>query len=302
MLSSVRALRAMDESELLDRALERAAQFLAYGTTMIEAKSGYGLDLESELKILRVIKRLGEQSPLDVVPTFLGAHEIPPEFRNDREGYLKLICERMIPAVADEGLAEFCDVFCESHVFSVDESRRVLEAGARHGLAPKIHADQLARTGGTRLACEIGAVSVDHADYADEEDIAALADGKTIATLLPGCVFHLGLTHQPPARAMIDAGAAVALATDFNPGSAPSLSIPMTLALACNNLRMTPAEALAAATINGAFAMRRADRAGSIEPGKQADLVVLALEDERLIPYHFGMRPVRMTIKNGEIV
>jgi imidazolonepropionase len=299
---SVRHLREVDESELLERGLRHAELFCQYGTGAIEAKSGYGLSLEDEMKMLRVIKKVAEQSPLDVVATFLGAHEIPGEYKNDRESYIKLICETMIPQVADEGLAQYCDVFCESHVFTLEESKKILKAGQARGLKSRVHADQLSLSGGSKLGVELKAVSVDHVDRIGDEEIKALAGSDVIATLLPGSVMHLGLHDYAPARKMIDAGVAVALATDFNPGSAPSLNMQMTMSLACNYMRMTPAESLIAATHSGACAVEMQDRLGSIEPGKQADLFISSVSDYRLIPYHFGMNHCRALIKKGKIV
>ncbi len=300
--SSVRHLREADEQELLERGLRHADLFLRHGTGAIEAKSGYGLSPEDEIKMLRVIKKIGEQSPLDVVATFLGAHEIPAEYKNDRAGYIKLLTEKMIPQVAGEGLAQYCDVFCESHVFTVEESRKILEAAKARGLKPRVHADQLSLSGGTKLGVELKAVSIDHADRIGDEEIKALAGSDTIATLLPGCVMHLGLQTFAPARKMIDAGVAVALATDFNPGSAPSLNMQMTMSLACDYMRMTPAEALVAATHNGACAIEMQNKIGSIEPGKQADLFIASVPDYRLIPYHFGMNHCKAIFKKGKLV
>jgi imidazolonepropionase len=280
-------------------------QFAEHGTTTIEAKSGYGLDVTSELRILSLHKELDAEQPLEIVSTFLGAHAVPPEYRGTSEGkrqYLELLLKRMIPEVAQNGLAEFCDVFCERNAFSLGESRSVLEAGKARGLAPRIHAEQLSNTGATRMGVELGAASCDHLEYLKAADIRALAKSKTAATLLPGCDFHLGLERYAPARELMDAGAIVALATDFNPGTSPTLSMPMILSLACTQLRMTPAEAITAATINAAYSLGREKRIGSIEAGKQADMAVFEVADYREIPYYFGVNHCWMTLKRGETV
>lgn len=302
ILASVRAARLAHEDVLTEIAVRHAHWFLEHGTTTIEAKSGYGLDEATELKLLRVIRRMAEQTPLEVAPTFLGAHEIPPEYRDDREGYLRLLCDRLIPAVADQGLAEYVDVYCDEHVFTPEEMVRVFRAAARRGLAARAHVEQLTHTGGTLAALGAKAVSVDHLEKIGPAEIASLAASEAAAVLLPGSVFHRGVDDYPPGRALVDAGALVALATDFNPGSAPSPSMPMAMALACNRMKLVPAEALTAATVNAAEAIGRTDRVGRLEPGMQADLVVLRFEDERLIPYHFGMNPVKRVMKRGRWV
>ncbi|HEU0007430.1 MAG TPA: imidazolonepropionase [Terriglobia bacterium] len=302
ILSSVRALRGVSKDELLQLSEARVRQAMEYGTTTLEAKSGYGLDLENEKKILEVIQELQERLPLELVPTFLGAHEIPPEYRSQKSAYIDLLVNEMIPTIARRQLAEFCDCFVEPHLFSLSDAERIARAALQHGLRIKLHADQLTRSGTTQLGVRLGATSVDHLEQIDAEDIQALAGSQTVATLLPGSVFHLGLSRYPPARALIDAGAPVALATDFNPGSSPTLSMQMVLSLACTQMRMTPAEAIVAGTINGAHAIGRASRIGSLEPGKQADLCIMEVENYRQIPYFFGMNHCRMTIKKGKIV
>jgi imidazolonepropionase len=305
ILNSVKKLRAATAEELKSRARGFLELFAVYGTTTIEAKSGYGLDVTSELRILSLHKELDAEQPLEIVSTFLGAHVVPSEYRSKSRGtqqYLELLEEQLIPEVAENGLAEFCDVFCERGAFSVSESRRVLEAGKARGLAPRVHAEQLSNTGATRMGIELGAASCDHLEYLQPADIRVLGKSKTVATLLPGCDFHLGLSKYASARELIDAGAIVALATDFNPGTSPTLSMPMILSLACSQLRMTPAEAIAAATINAAYSLRRADRIGSIDRGKQADLGVWEVADYREIPYYFGVNTCWMTMKRGEIV
>ena len=265
ILNSVDKLRAATSDALKQRALSTLKQFAAYGTTTIEAKSGYGLDLASELKILKLHQQLSAEQPLDIVSTFLGAHVIPGEFRTRPSGvkdYVSLLIDKLLPEIAAQKLAEFCDVFCERGAFNVEQSKQILEAGKRHGLRPRIHAEQLSRTGATQLAVKLGAASCDHLEKINRADIRALAKSKTVATLLPGCDFHLGLKQYAPARELIDAGAIVALATDYNPGTSPTVSMPMILSLACTQLRMTPAEAITAATINSAYSLwpRQTDR------------------------------------------
>jgi imidazolonepropionase len=305
ILNSVKKLRAATSETLKRRALAALWQFAAYGTTTIEAKSGYGLDVTSELKILELHQKLRKEQPLGVISTFLGAHVVPAEYRSTPDGpqrYISLLINRLIPEVAERKLAEFCDVFCDRGAFSRAQSEQVLEAGVRHHLAPRIHAEQLTRTGATQLAIQLGAASCDHLEQVNQSDIRALAKSKTVATLMPGCDFHLGLKQYAPARSLIEAGAIVALATDYNPGTSPTLSMPMVLSLACTQLRMTPAEAIVAATMNGAYALRREKQIGSLEPGKLADMGVFEVEDYREVPYYFGVNKCWMTIKSGEIV
>jgi imidazolonepropionase len=305
ILNSVKKLRAATSEALKQRAHRALKKFAAYGTTTIEAKSGYGLDLASELKILRLHKELAQEQPLDIVSTFLGAHVVPAEYRGSASGaerFIALLIEKLIPEVAKEKLAEFCDVFCDRGAFTREQAKQILEAGKRCGLAPRLHAEQLTRTGATQLAVQLGAASCDHLEQVNSGDIAALAKSRTVATLLPGCDFHLGLKRYAPARKLIDAGAIVALATDYNPGTSPTLSMPMILSLACSQLRMTPAEAIAAATINAAYALRRDNQIGSLGVGKFADLAVFDLADYREIPYYFGVITCWMTIKRGVVV
>jgi imidazolonepropionase len=305
ILNSVKKLRAATSEALKERALAALREFAAHGTTTIEAKSGYGLDVTSELKILGLHKELQQRQPLEIVSTFLGAHVVPAEYRGSPGGpqrYVSLLINRLIPEVAERKLAEFCDVFCDRGAFSRGQAEQVLEAGARHGLALRIHAEQLTRTGATQLAIELGAASCDHLEQVNSVDIRALGKSKTVATLMPGCDFHLGLKQYAPARGLIQAGAIVALATDYNPGTSPTLSMPMILSLACTQLRMTPAEAIVAATIHGAYALRRERQIGSLEEGKQADVAVFEVEDYREIPYYFGVNKCWMAIKRGEIL
>jgi imidazolonepropionase len=305
ILNSVKKLRVAPAEQLKGRARAALEQFASYGTTTVEAKSGYGLDVASELKILRLHKELNAEQPLEIVSTFLGAHAVPAEFRGKPDGaeeYIALMMEQMLPEIVNEGLAEFCDVFCDRGAFTPEQSRRILSDAQLHGLTPRLHAEQLSRTGAAALAVELGAASCDHLEQVNAADMRALGKSRTVATLLPGCDFHLGLEKYAPARKLIEAGAIVALATDYNPGTSPTVSMPMTLSLACSQLRMTPAEAICAATINAAYALRRDGRIGSIEAGKQADLAVFEVEDYREIPYYFGMNLCWMTMKNGEIV
>ena len=305
ILISVKKLRAATGQALKARAKAALKEFAAHGTTTIEAKSGYGLDAASELKILRLHQELGREQPLEIVSTFLGAHVVPAEFRKRSVGaeqYVRLLTEQLIPDVATARLAEFCDVFCERGAFTVAQSRRVLEAGLRHRLAPRVHAEQLSRTGATQLAVKLGAASCDHLEKINRADIRALGKSKTVAGLLPGCDFHLGLKRYAPARALIEAGAIVSLATDYNPGTSPTVSMAMILSLACTQLRMTPAEAIAAATINAAHSLRREKRIGSLEVGKQADVAVFEVEEYREIPYYFGVNTCWMTMKRGAVI
>jgi imidazolonepropionase len=305
ILNSVKKLRTATSEALKKRAHAALKLFAAHGTTTLEAKSGYGLDVASELKILRLHKELGAEQPLEIVSTFLGAHVVPAEFRGKAGGaerYIKLIEEKMLPHIGEGRLAEFCDVFCDRGAFTVEQSKRVLQAGRQWGLAPRMHAEQLSRTGAARLAILLRAASCDHLEQVNKSDIQALGKSETVATLLPGCDFHLGLKEYAPARALIEAGAIVSLATDYNPGTSPTLSMPMILSLACTQLRMTPAEAIAAATINAAYALRREKSIGSLEVGKQADIAVFEVADYGEIPYYFGVNHCWKTVKRGRVI
>jgi imidazolonepropionase len=301
ILSSLRAIRETPIRRLVLQARRTLGGFIRHGTTTVEAKSGYGLDETGERKTLRAIQALNGK-PLDLVPTYLGAHVTPPEWKGREDDYVEWMCTYLMPKLRRRNLARFADVYCDEEAFSVAQARRYLEAARALGFDLKIHAGQFSQGGGVLLAVELGAASADHLDHASEEDIRALASSDTVATLLPGAVFHLGLDRYPDARRMIEAGVAVALATDFNPGTSPTYSMPMILSLACSQMGLTPAEAFAAATINGAHAIRRAGRAGSIEAGKDADLVIFNVPDYREIPYHFGVNPVAMTIKRGRVL
>jgi imidazolonepropionase len=301
ILQTVAQTRRLDEEALVAAGRARLDRLLAHGTTTVEAKSGYGLSTEEELKLLRALHRLNAAHDVDVIPTFLGAHAVPPEFAHDADGYVDLVIREMIPAVAEEDLAEFCDVFCEQGAFTAGQSRAVLEAGAEYGLAPKIHADEFSEGGGARLAATVGAVSADHLLYAAEDGLRAMAEAGTIGVLLPGTAFFLGLP-APAARRMIELGVPVALATDFNPGSSPTYSMPMVVALAVLRLGMGPAEAVAAATINAAHAVGLGDEVGSLEPGKVADIVILDTDDYRALAMHFGVNMVHEVYKRGRRV
>jgi imidazolonepropionase len=305
ILNSVKKLRAATLQSLQTRALEALTQFASYGTTTIEAKSGYGLDLPSELRILVLYKLLAEQQRIEIASTFLGAHVVPAEYRKKARGaesYIKLLTDVVIPEVAEDELAEFCDVFCDRGAFTREQSQRILQAGREYGLTPRLHAEQLTRTGATQLAVKLGAASCDHLEQINGADMRALAKSNTVATLLPGCDFHLGLKKYAPARELIDAGAIVALATDYNPGTSPTVSMPMIQSLACTQLRMTPAEAITAATINGAYALKREEKIGSLDVGKQADFAVFDVADYREIPYYFGMNTCSLTFKRGRVI
>jgi imidazolonepropionase len=292
ILSSVRDLRERSREDLRDLAARRLRHLLAHGSTTVEVKSGYGLETEAELRTLDVIGDLAAGPP-SLVPTFLGAHEIPLDYRHRRDAYVRLVIDEMLPAVAAQGIAEFCDVFCEPGVFTPEESRRILEAGRARGFGLKIHADELDGSGGAELAVDLGAVSADHLARASAGGIAALAASDTVAVLLPGTMLFLGKETRAPARALIDRGAAVALATDFNPGSSPGASLPLMATLGVSQLRMTPAEAVVAITVNGAAAVGRSRDRGQIAPGFRADLALVAIRDWRELVYWYGSNLVR---------
>ena len=301
--ASVRDLRARSEDDLFGLALGRLRRLAAYGTTTVEIKSGYGLTVEDELKSLRVIRRLAEALPLRLVPTWMGAHEIPPENRATpalRNRYIEMLVHEMMPRVAADRLARFADVFCEPGVFSVVESRTILTAARAVGMGLKLHADELRPGGGAELAAELGATSADHLAAVSDAGIAALSASGTVATLLPGTMLFLGKATQAPARAMLDAGVPVALATDFNPGTSPTPNFPLILTLAVSQLRMTVAEALIAGTVNGAAALALADSVGQLAPGYSADLALYDVEDARELPYWYGDRRCRASWVRGK--
>jgi imidazolonepropionase len=301
ILSTVAATRRASEEELVAAVGRRLNLMLAWGTTTAEAKSGYGLSLDGELKQLRAIRRAAESHAVDLVPTLLGAHEVPAEWRHDRAGFLDLVCGEIIPAAAEAGLARFCDVFCERGVFDAAESRRVLLAGARHGLAPRLHADEFVDSGGAALAGELGALSADHLIAVSDEGIEALARAGVVAVLLPGTSFFLMKHRYAPARRLIEAGVPVALATDCNPGSSHTESMPMVVVLAVFELGMSVEESLTAATLNAACSLGLGHEIGSIEVGKRADLVLLGLPNLLHLAYHYGINPVAAVIKAGRL-
>ena len=301
--ASVRDVRERELEELVELADVRLRRLASYGTTTVEVKSGYGLSLDEELKLLGAIARVAERLPMRVVPSWLGAHEIPAEYRQRGDGgasYVKMLVEEMLPAVTSRQLARFADVFCEPGVFTVDQTRTILTASRKAGLGLKLHADELEPSGGAELAAEMGAISADHLAAVSSEGIMALARSGTVATLLPGTMLFLGRPRQAPARALIDAGVAVALATDFNPGTSPTVNFPLMLTLAVSQLRMSASEAIVAATVNGAAALGLADHVGQIAPGFSADLALFDCEDVRELPYWYGDRRCRGTWVRGE--
>jgi len=302
ILSTVRATRAADEEQLAQLVTRRLDRMLVHGTTTAEAKSGYGLTLADETKQLRAIARAAAAHPVDLVPTLMAAHEVPPEHRADRARYLDLVCEEIVPAAASSGLARFCDVFCEHGVFSAEESRRVLRAGVEHGLLPRLHADEFVDSGGAALAAELGALSADHLIAVSPAGIDALAASGVTAVLLPGTSFFLMKHTYAPARGLIAAGVPVALATDCNPGSSYTESMPMVLVLAVFELRLSIEEALTAATLNAACCLGLGEEIGSIEEGKRADLVLLDAPNLLHLAYHYGINPVAAVVKAGRVV
>jgi imidazolonepropionase len=300
IVKTVAATRAASEHDLVDLARKRLAEMLAYGTTTAEAKSGYGLELAAEQRILRAVKTLSAGQPIDLAATFMGAHEVPVEYRGRRAEYVKVLIEEMIPAVAEQRLAEWCDVFCEQGVFTPDDSRAILEAGLRHGLKPRIHADELALSGGSRIAAEVGARSADHLIFVDQAHARMLADHGVVATLLPSAAFFLKLGRYAPARMLIEQGVAVALATDLNPGGGFTTSMPFVMTLACFGMNLTLEEALVGATINAAASLDRAETIGSLEAGKHFDAVVVNGMLTDLI--RVGGPVIKHVIKHGRIV
>ncbi len=298
---TMRAVGGTSAKRLTAQARGHLGTMARYGTTTLEAKSGYGADDATELRLLRIAKALND-APLTIVPTFLGAHSTPPAFDGDPDGYIHHQIQSLLPCVASAGLTRFADAYCDSGAFTVAQVRRYLSAATGHGLQAKIHASQFAEIGAVALALEFEAVSADHLEAIGAAQVEALARSNTIATLLPGSVFHLGLSRYAPARGLIDAGAAVAIATDFNPGTSPSCSMQMAISLACAQMRMTPAEAIVAATINGAHAIGLAGECGSLEAAKYGDFLVLNVSDYREMPYSFGLNHVALTVKRGEVI
>jgi len=298
--STVEKTRAASEADLLIQAKKHADWFLRCGTTTVESKSGYGLSVEDELKILRVTRRLNQETLLEIVPTFLGAHAVPRKILADE--YVDLVVNEMLSRVTSDGLAEFCDVFCESGYFDIEQSRRILSAAKKLGLKLRIHADQLSNSGAAKLAGELKATTADHLEKTDVQGIAALKSGGVQPVLLPGSVYALGSTHYPRAREMIEAGLAVVIATDFNPGSSPTPSMPMILSLACTQMKMSPAEAIAASTINPAYSLGRGDQIGSLESGKLANFSIFECEDYRELAYWFGVQQTHSVYVKGRRV
>jgi imidazolonepropionase len=302
ILNSAEKLNNADESELYDESLQRLYEVISTGTGAIEIKSGYGLSVEGELKMLRIIRKLKENSPIPIKATFLGAHAYPVNYKQNKEAYLKLIVNKMLPMIAEEELADYIDVFCEQGFFSVTDTEKILEAGAKYGLKPKIHANQLHNSGGVQVGIKHNAISVDHLEHVGDTEIEALKDSNTIPTLLPGAAFFLGMQYQP-ARKMIDAGLPVCLASDYNPGSCPSGNIPLLLTIACTQLKMTPEEAVNAVTLNGAAAMELQGEMGTIAEGKKANLIITKpMSSLAYIPYDFGNNPVAKMVLNGVVI
>ena len=299
--STTNATRQATEEELAEKAAKALDEMMGFGVTTCEAKSGYGLATDHELKELRVIRDLNERHPMDIVATFMGAHLVPAEYKANRAEYIRLVCEEMMPAVKEQGIAQFCDVFCEADTFSVEESRQVLEAGLKYGLRPKIHADEIEAIGGSQLAGELGAISAEHLIVCPPEGIESMAKGDVIACLLPATSFNLGSTFAP-ARDMVKAGVPVAMATDFNPGSCPCLNLQFVINLGCLKYKLTPEEVLTAVTLNGAAAIDMADKVGSVEVGKQGDLVIWDAPDLDYICYRVGSNLADTVIKRGVIV
>jgi imidazolonepropionase len=307
IMSTVRSTRLADDEELKDETKKRLARMLAHGTTTVEVKSGYGLNIEDELRYLRIIRDLNAELEEEgtgprLAATFLGAHAIPEEYAGDPEGYVNLVVEEMLPTVAEEKLAEWCDVFCDEGAFTADQARRILSAAKELGLGVRLHANEFARVGAVQVAAEMGAVSADHLLVMEVEDVEALREAGTVAVLLPGTPLGLGLRNYAPARVLIEAGVPVALATDCNPGTCPSENLALIISLACSQMKMTPAEAIIAATINGAYALNRAHLLGSLEPDKLADLVVWDAPNHRHLAYHFGVNLAEMVFVGGRKV
>jgi len=299
---TVTAVRAASLDELVELALPRLERMLSYGVTTVEVKSGYGLNVKDEIKMLEVVRKLAELQPIELVGTYLGAHTLPAEYRDRRDAYVDLVVsDELMGRVAADGLAEFCDVFCEDSAFTVDESRRVLEKGKERGLAPKIHADQITQMGASRLAAELGAVTAEHLEHIDAAGIEALREASVIAGLIPGCSFYLGVP-QAPARKLIEQRIPIAVSTDYNPGTSVVESLPLVLSIACTQAKMAPSEALIGATVNAAAALGRSARLGRIEKGMQADLVVLDVPSVDQWLYQVGRNAVATVIKNGRIV
>jgi imidazolonepropionase len=302
ILSSVEATRAASEEELVARGIKYCRQMLSQGTTTAEAKSGYGLSTDAEIKTLRAVRAVDAAQPVDLVPTFLGAHAVPKEYKGNPDRYLDLVIKEMLPLVVEQKLARYCDVFCEEGVFSIEQSRRVLQAAREQGLELKMHADEIVPLGGAELAAELGAVSADHLLVVSDEGIDRMAEAGVIAVLLPGTTFYLREDHYAPGRKMIETGVPIALATDFNPGSSPNNNLQLIINIACLYLRMTPAEVINAITINAAHALGRANEIGSLEAGKKADIVIFDAPNYDYLAYRYGSNLVSRVVKNGQLV
>lgn len=302
ILSTVQATRSASREELKTQAINHIDTMMKFGTTTSEAKSGYGLDFECEIKMLEVIQELSSKSPMTLIPTFLGAHEIPPEFKGNPDGYVELLTEKIIPEVSRRKLAKFCDVFCEKGVFTPEQSEKILMTAKKYGLTPKIHADELSDLGGAELAVKVGAISADHLLYVNDTGIRRMAEEKIVAILLPGTPYFLSLGKYAPARKMIENGVPVALATDFNPGSCFTESLPLIMNIACTQMRMTPAEALIASTVNAAWAVGESNNAGSLQTGRRADFNIFDIPNYIHICYHFGVNLIKYVFKKGKMV
>ncbi len=300
--STLESTRDADEELLFELARKRILRMIALGTTTLEAKSGYGLDTPSELKQLKVIGRLAKELPITIVPTFMGAHEYPGEYRNDHPGYIDLLCNEMIPAAAEQGIAVFCDIFTEAHVFSIEESRRILSRAKEFGFKLKMHADEIQPIGGAELAAELGCVSADHLGAASDAGIQALKEAGVIPVLLPATLFSLRSKTYARGRTMIDRGLPVAIATDYNPGSCNCDSMPLTISLTCLQMGLSPAESICAATLNAAHALDMADLVGSLEPGKQADFTIWEIPAPNFIPYHLGSSHILAVYARGKLI
>jgi imidazolonepropionase len=302
IFSSVRSMRESSTEALTALVKARCDRFIALGTTTAEAKSGYGLNRDDEIRALEIIARMNREHPLDLVPTFLGAHQMPKEYADNREAYIELLTTRIMPEIRDKGLAEFCDIFTEENVYEIEESRRIMAAARDHGFGLRFHADELEPMGGAELAAELGAASADHLVMASDEGIRAMGKAGVVPVLLPATVFSLNLAARPRAREMIDQGLPVALATDFNPGTSFTQSMPQVISIACCMLRFTVAEAIHAATVNAAFSLGRDHEIGTLEEGKDADLIMLDCESHLFLGYELGWNPVTRVIKKGKVV
>ncbi|MFA7057571.1 MAG: imidazolonepropionase [Candidatus Cloacimonadales bacterium] len=300
--STIATTKDAPQALLYNLAQQRIRNMISCGTTTMEAKSGYGLDTESELRQLKVISMLRESEKIDIVPTFMGAHEFPAEYKDNHQGYIDILTKEMIPAVAESGLAEYCDIFTEEHVYSIAQSREILKCAKAHGMKLKMHADEIKAIGGAELAAEMGCVSADHLGAASEAGMKAMADKGVIATLLPATIFSLGMTSYANARKMIDFHTPVALASDYNPGSCNCDNMQFVITLACLQMKMTPAEAIVASTINAAHAIGMAAKVGSLEVGKYADVLITDMPSYQYLPYHFGSNNIKEVYKKGELI